>query len=295
MDNQKISKGQAKQMKTWKTLLYALSVSTLLIGLRISFSWSYTSRIVGLGLVGISLLILYISYIKERKEVAYTSQINIKHICLGLLLILIDASYNLYIGDEFRYFDYGMLSAGLFIITMNFGIFRFLKLEEWMISFTTYFLFVLMISYGFLFTGISFILNSSENAFFDFVTGIFVELSAFFLEFINPNVVATSKTINFDGFKVSIGHPCSGVESITIFLSAVAAYFIAIKEKNIKKIGLYTIIGVMALFLMNILRIMAIVLAGYYIGMEEMLFVHYHLGWVMFILGMAVFWYLVFR
>ena len=284
-------------MKTWEALLYALSVSILLIGLRISLSWSYSSRIVGLCLVGISLLTLYIGYIKGRKEggAYHTPQINVKYITMGMLLILIDASYNLYIGDEFRYFDYGMLTAGVFIIAMNLGIFRFLKLEEWMISFSTYFLFVLMISYGFLFTGIPFILNSSENAFFDFVTGISVGLSAFFLGFINPNIIATWETINFDGFKVGIGYACSGVESITIFLSAVAAYFIAIKEKNIKKIGLYTIIGVMALFIMNILRIMAIVLAGYYIGIEEMLFVHYHLGWVMFILGMAVFWFLVFR
>ena len=282
-------------MKTWKALLYASSISILLVGLRITISWSYTSRIVGLGLVCISLIVLYVSYVSGRKDVAYASQINIKHICLGLLLILIDVSYNLYIGDEFRSLDYGMLGAGSVIILMNSGLLRFLKLEEEMISFSSYFIFIVMLSYSFLFSGLPFILNSTENVFFDFVTGISVKVSAFFLRFINPNVSATWNSINFEGYKVNIGYPCSGVESITIFLSAVVAYFIAINEKSIKKMGLYAIIGIIALFFMNILRIMAIILAGYYLGPEEMLFVHYHLGWVIFILGMAVFWYLVFR
>ena len=283
-------------MKTWKVLLYALSVSILILGLRISLSWSYSSRIVGLCLVCVSLLILYISYIKRRKEGAYrASQINIKYLTLGMLLILIDASYNLYVGDEFRYFDYGMLSAGLFIILMNLGLLGFLKLDEWMVSFSTYFIFILMLSYGFLFTGIPYLLNSAENAYFSLFTNFSVGVSALFLKFINSNVVASGETINFDGFKVSIGYACSGVESITVFLSAVIAYFITIKEKSIKRISLYSGIGITALYFMNILRIMAIVLAGYYFGREEMLFVHYHLGWVMFTLGMAVFWYLVFR
>jgi exosortase/archaeosortase family protein len=282
-------------MKTWKALLYALCISILLVGLRISISWSYTSRIVGLCLVCISLTVLYVSYVRGRKDVVYASQINIKHICLGLLLILIDVSYNLYIGDEFRSLDYGLLGAGSVIILMNSGLLRFLKLDEEMISFSTYFIFIVILSYAFLFSGLPFILNSTENVFFDFVTGISVILSAFFLRFINPNAIATLNTINFDGYKISIGYACSGVESITIFLSAVVAYFVAIKEKDIKKIGLYAIIGLVALFIMNILRIIAIILAGYYLGTEEMLFVHYHLGWVMFTLGMAVFWYLVFR
>ena len=285
-----------EKMKAWKTLLYALSVSILILGLRISLTWSYTSRIVGLCLVGVSLLILYIDYIKNRRDEAYASQINIKYISLGLLLILIDVSYNLYVCDEFRYFDFGMLSAGLFIIAMNFGLFRFLKLDEWMVSFSTYFIFVIMLSYGFLFKGIPFILNSSENVFFDSFTRISLGLSAFFLDFIKPTIIPSgSTTINFGGFKVGIAYQCSGVESITVFLSAVIAYFVAVKEKDVKKICLYSGIGIITLFLMNILRIMAIVMVGYYFGVEEMLFVHYHLGWVMFTLGMAVFWYLVFR
>ena len=276
-------------------VLYALTISILILGVRILLSWSYSSRIIGVCMIVLSLSILYFSYLKERKDAAYTSPINIKNICLGLLLILIDVSYNLYAGDEFRYFDYGMLTAGLFIILLNLGLLRFLKLDELMISFTTYFLFIFLLLYGFLFTGIPFLLNSPENFLFTLFTKTGVEISAFFLRFINPNVILSGETINFDGFIVSIGYACSGVESISVFLSAVIAYFMATREKKIKKIGLYSLVGAMALYSMNILRIMAIVLAGYHFGTEAMFFVHLHLGWIFFILAMAVFWYLVFR
>ena len=246
-------------------------------------------------MIGISLLVLYVGYIKSRTELAYTSQINMKGIILGLLLILIDLAYNLYVGGEFKYFDFGMLTGGAFIILLNMGLLRFLKLDEKMISFATYFIVVVMLSYGFLFTGIPFILNSAENPFLVFVTEISLRTTAFFLLFINPNVSASPTSINFDGFLIYIAYPCSGVESIALFLSGIVAYFIAIREKDSKKIVLYAIIGIGALFFMNILRLMAIVLVGYHMGTEEMLFVHNFLGWVMFTLAMAVFWFLVFR
>jgi len=286
-------------MKIWGTLIYALSVSILILGVLILLSGSYMSRILGLCMVALSSLILYISYIKARGDKNYTilaSPINIKHITLGLILILTDVSYNLYVSDEFKYFDYGMLIAGLIIVLLNLGLLRFLKLDEFMISFTSYFLFVFLMLYGFLFKGMRLLLNSSANPLFTVVTKISVEISTFFLDFIKPTVIPAGTTvINFDGFQIGIGYGCSGVESITVFLSAIIAYFIATREKNIKKIGLYSCVGVLALYSMNIIRIMAIVLTGYHFGTEAMFFVHLHLGWIFFILGMAVFWYLIFR
>ena len=46
---------------------------------------------------------------------------------------------------------------------------------------------------------------------------------------------------------------------------------------------------------MNILRIMILVLVGYHMGTEAMHFTHNNLGWIMFVMGMFVFWYLVFE
>ena len=287
-------------MDTWDKFIYALNLGILLAGLRLLFMWGHTSKLLGLGLVSISLLMLYINYIKDKKDVAVLSHVNMRNASLGLFLIFIDVSYNLYIGDAFRYFDYGMLLSGLFIILLNMNVLGFLKLDKEMIYFTTYFIFILMLALIFLSTGITFIYNfiyasnSSKNPFYILMTNLAVKNSAFFLDLIKPTTLIEN-TIDFDGFKVGIAYPCSGIESMTVFLSAVIAYFVAIKEKNVKKIFIGTIMGIVILYFINILRIIIITSVGYYMGTEAMHFTHNNLGWIMFVMGMFVFWYLVFE
>ena len=286
-------------MNFYDRLLYALSIGVLLAGLRIVFMWGHTSKLLGLGLVSISLLIIYINYSKDKKNIDSTAQVNMKYVGLGLFLIAIDVAWNIYVGDEFRSFDYGMLLSGLSIILLNIGVFGFLKLDEEMICFTTYFIFILMSALCFSGTGIQLIYNfmhgsdSLANPFYITVTNLSIKTSVFFLNFIKPTTLIEN-TINFNGFNVGISYPCSGVESMTVFLSAVVAYSIAIKEKNIKRMFIYAVIGMVALYFLNILRIIIIVEVGYHLGSEAMLFTHNNLGWIMFVLGMAVFWYLVF-
>ena len=173
-------------MNTWDKFIYALNLGILLAGLRLLFMWGHTSKLLGLGLVIISLLMICINYIRDKKDVAVLSHVNMRNASLGLFLILIDVSYNLYIGDELRYFDYGMLVSGLFIILLNMGILGFLKLDEEMINFTTYFIFILMLALSFISTGITFIYNfiyasnSSKNPFYILMTNLAVKNSAFF-------------------------------------------------------------------------------------------------------------------
>jgi exosortase/archaeosortase family protein len=285
-------------IEMWNRILYALCISTAIVGVRILLFWSHTSILIGLCLICIPITLIYIHHIKGRKE-DYASQINIRNSCLGLLLILIDVFYNLYTADPFGTLDYGILSVGFIIILLNTNLFRFLKLDEEMISFTTYFLFVFMLMHAFLFSGVELILNSPENPILTSMTKASSDISAYFLNFIKPTTVyedgigRSFVSIDFNGFNVGIAIACSGVESISVFLSAAIGYFIATKESNVKKAGLCTIMGVSILFFMNVLRIMTIVMAGYYFGMGAAMLVHEHLGWILFILGMAVFWYIV--
>jgi len=57
----------------------------------------------------------------------------------------------------------------------------------------------------------------------------------------------------------------------------------------------YILIGGAALYIMNILRVIILILTGYYYGVDSMMFVHEHLGWILFVAGMSIFWYLVFN
>lgn len=267
---------------------YILSIIFLIIGLRISLTWSYTSRLVGVFLVFLSIIIAYICYKKTHTN--YEFFVDKKNAFLGFFLVVIDVFYNIISGDTFKSFDYGVMIAGFVIILLNMGFSHYLKLDKKTVSFTTYFIFITMLMYGFLFSGLSFLLgNKDYNPLFKFTTESVVLTAGYILNFIKPTTINGS-LIDFQGFRVSVGNACSGVESISVFFSAAIAYMIAMKVRDIKKMCEFIIIGGFILYLVNIFRVMIIILTGYYLGVEKMLFVHYHLGWIFFLVGMAFFW-----
>jgi archaeosortase C (PEF-CTERM variant) len=284
-------------MIAWEKLFYGLCVGSILAGVEILITWSHTSKLLGLVLVLVPLSLLYM-HTKQKKNSDYTSKINLYRSCLGFILILIDIAYNLYVGDAFRSLDYGILSIGFVIILLNMNLLWFLQLDEEMASVLTYFFFIFVSIYAFLFEGIGIVFSNAEHPLLVPMTQISIRLSVFLLNFIAPTTIYESgdwRGINFNGFEVGIATACSGIQSITVFLSAILAYFIANKNFGIKKTAIYTAIGMFILFLMNVLRIMMITMVGYYKGGEAMLFAHANLGWILFVLAMALFWYLITR
>jgi archaeosortase C (PEF-CTERM variant) len=267
-----------------------------IIGLLTTLSWQYTSRWIGLALLVSSVSVMYYIYRKDHKDIVAPQEINLKVASLGLLLILTDLSYNIIVKDEFRYFDYGMILAGILIVLVNINCLSFLKIEKQMVLFSSYFVFITMVMYGFLFKGINLLLDTDgdNNPFWNWFAQNAVSVSVPLLNLIKPTF-ADSATISFSGFTVSIGYACSGIESISVFASAVIAYFISINNRNIKKILTYLLIGGAALYIVNILRVIILILTGYYYGVDTMMFVHENLGWIMFVVGMSIFWYLVFQ
>ena len=221
-----------------------------------------------------------------------------KNILLGLTLIIVDLIYNILSNDALRAFDYGMLLAGLLILLLNTSILNFLKLNKEMVDFISYFLFILMTAIGFLGTGVTYINNFIQgthdlpNPIYTLFTDLALKNSAFVLSQIRDTTLANN-IIDFDGFKVGINYPCSGVESLTVFLSSVIAYFVAKKEKNIKRITTSTLIGIIFLYWINILRIIVIIIVGYSYGTRALIITHNNLGWIFFVIGMCIFWYFV--
>jgi len=102
-------------------------------------------------------------------------------------------------------------------------------------------------------------------------------------EYGNPTIFITRANGATMSFAVDIA--CSGVYSLIGFL--IFAFFIAyiIRDKPQKKLGLF-IVGVPLIYLLNIIRITAILLIGYHYG-EETALQAFHLlgGWVLIFLG----------
>lgn len=278
-------------------LINALCTSTFIVGLVTTLSWSYTSRWFGLSLLLASVFTIYYINRREKKSIYISNKINLKRSLLGFFLIIVDILYNFILKDNFMYFDYGMISAGLIIVLINVSGSKLLKLDEQKIAFSTYFIFLTVILYGFLFEGLNLFfrnIGGTSNLFWDWFSIKVVQMAVIILNLFNPTT-ANGATIDSNGFVVSVGYACSGVESISVFFSAVIAYFVSIKKFNFFKVMKYLLVGCFLLFFVNLLRIVTIILTGYYLGINKMMFVHAHLGWIFFVLSMTVFWYIVFN
>lgn len=286
-------------MKTWDKLFIGFCIGTILAGLDVLLFWSHTSKLVGLVFVFVPLISLYMYYTKHKNSIGSSKiNLNLYRGCLGFLLILISTAYNLYTSDVFGRLDYGIISIGFFIILLNMNLLQFLKLNEEMTSFITHFLFLFISLDVFFFMGLNIILSTSTNPLFILMIHASGRVSAFFLNFIEPTTIFESSegvALYFSGFKVGLGTACSGVQSITVFLSAILAYFIIDRKFSTEEKCIYTIAGGGILFFMNVVRIMILSMTGHYMGGEAMLFVHTHLGWILFVLAMMAFWSLVTR
>ena len=282
---------------TRKKIIYAVCTSVFIIGLLTTLSWQYTSRWLGLALLISSVSVMYYIYRKDQKVIVVKKEVDLKVASLGLLLILVDVSYNFIFKSEFRSFDYGMILAGILIVLININWLSFLKIEKQEALFSSYFVFITMVMYGFFFVGVQFLLGETSkgsNPLWDWFSNNVVMTSMPFLNLIGTTT-SDGAIISFNGFTVGIGYACSGIESISVFASGVIAYFISMNNMDIKKVLKYILIGGAAIYIMNILRVIILILTGYYYGVDTMMFVHEHLGWILFVLSMSIFWFLVFN
>ena len=232
-----------------------------------------------------------------------SSKASTLNIFLGFSLIIFDAGFNLLFGGKLGSFDIGIISTGMLIILLNVNLFKLKMLDEIYINFVSRFLFFFMLIYGFLFSGIQYLTgNLTENYLLTYLTTISGRTASFFLSFFGETTVVQvfdsyshGVLIDFKGFKVSIYSPCSGAESIVVFLSSVIGYATSNDNMKIKKIATYTFIGLISLFIINVIRIILLVIIGYRFGPDALNFFHYNLGWIFFVSGMAIFWWLVIR
>jgi exosortase/archaeosortase family protein len=98
-----------------------------------------------------------------------------------------------------------------------------------------------------------------------------------------------------EGFGVSIGPPCSGIDSMLLFFAFFAALF-ALDRKIIRK-GLYAIfflIGLAGVYVINVLRLFLLMLAGIYISPRFAVgLFHTNAGWVLFVLYFLLYYWFI--
>jgi exosortase/archaeosortase family protein len=103
--------------------------------------------------------------------------------------------------------------------------------------------------------------------------------------------------VDKDGFRqaVSIGLSCTGLYSVSIFVSAFAA-FVAVEYKRLDaKVALLLFVGVVMAWYANVIRMTLIVVVGVHYGTEALLWTHNNAGIFIFMAWILVFWGVMFR
>jgi len=99
---------------------------------------------------------------------------------------------------------------------------------------------------------------------------------------------------------VVITTSCSGIYSFGIFASAFLAFVLTEYERMTQRVWMLLGLGLMTSYLANVLRMVVIVLIGYYTDtaqtdLQNMLIAHSYAGWIIFLAWIALFWGIVFR
>ena len=99
---------------------------------------------------------------------------------------------------------------------------------------------------------------------------------------------------------VVITTACSGIYSFAIFASAFIAFVLTEYEQMSRKIWLLLGLGFLTSYIANILRMVVIVMVGYYTDtaesdLQNMLIAHSYAGWLIFLGWLGLFWAALFR
>ncbi|MEW5937850.1 MAG: archaeosortase/exosortase family protein [Candidatus Thermoplasmatota archaeon] len=93
----------------------------------------------------------------------------------------------------------------------------------------------------------------------------------------------------------SIGLSCTGLYSVSIFVSAFLA-FVAVEYPRLdRKVALLLSLGILTAWAANILRMTVIVLVGYSYGIQAAVWTHHNIGILIFMAWILPFWGLIFK
>lgn len=111
------------------------------------------------------------------------------------------------------------------------------------------------------------------------------------------SMIVPPHTLIFDKFGITIAEYCSGIESIALFTSLYAVVGLLDWHRiNKRRYFMVFPFALLVLFGLNIVRVYALIMAGYHINQEiAFSLFHTYAGMVFFILYSAVFWALAYK
>lgn len=112
-----------------------------------------------------------------------------------------------------------------------------------------------------------------------------------------PTVLVPPNTLVTDKFGITVAQYCSGIESIALFSGLYAIVGLLDRQRlNMRRYALLFLPALVMLFVLNILRVFALIVAGYYINPDiAFSLFHTYAGMVFFMLYSAAFWAVAYK
>jgi len=229
-----------------------------------------------IGLIFLSSFILMLSFTVKTAD-AVIKRPSYLQILLGIVLILATLTYNLYKNLEFQTLDSMMMLLGFSLILSNTR--KFAVIGKFSIYFTSIFL----LFYTTLFLipeKIGFDLPYYYGHYLVTLPVVTVMQNLGYNIYIPEMRLITVYGVEQAVLKIDLA--CFGWYSLLLILSMVIAY-----SKVIYRISPRRLVGIILVlsfvsYLANLLRVAVLVHLTYYYGVETMLLIHSHLGWIIF-------------
>ncbi len=221
----------------------------------------------------------------------------------GIALIAVDLLYNLYISTtpEILTHDSIVLLFGAVMIAYNFIPNSYERERDFIFLFFAGLIAILVVPLMLT----RFVIGDIDQSVGIYSAYLLAPEVSGFLNLIGIPASVDWLTITFPtqaGPRISvyISTACSGIYSFTIFASAFLSFVLTEYDRVDRKVGLLMVLGIITAYVANILRMVVIVLVGYYTytpqeGLQAMLVAHSNAGWVIFLIWIGLFWFLMYR
>ena len=272
-------------MPDYKNIIVFLLIFALFLGATIEISEG--SALLGILLFVIAILL--ISRIKVGKS--YVIKRSKLYMFVGALIVAADIAYNLLTGSELGTLDIMTFLLGISLIAYDINneeIRRMGKFGAYMSA--TFIALFLFFFFFVLFNYLNIDFTHTFDHYFVLLPSVFI-INAIGI----PIQVISTETVRIQGVEdmsVIIGGPCSGLYSMFLLIGIMVAYT-RIEHVERRKFFALLLISVMVAYIANLIRVSTLYIAGFYYGKEMMYFVHVHLGWIIFVIVVAVLLYVL--
>lgn len=259
-------------MNADKNVVLMLLTLALFIGATIELSEGSTS-------IGVVLLLAAVIMISR---IHLTGKQNIQrsklYLFVGALIVFADLLYNFRTGSELGTLDSMTFFFGISLIAMGTDKPQFSHIGE----FGAYIAGIFTIFYV-IFYSIFGALNIDFLHLFDHYLVLLPTVSIIKLIGIPVEVVAieTIKLSGVEDLTIIIGGPCSGLYSMFLLIGIVIGYSRMEKMKLNKTLYLLGF-AIAVAYIANLVRVTILYLTAYQYGMDAMMTVHTHIGWIIF-------------